>query len=92
MTHKHATEPPSELLLYVTATCLREFAPFIHVDYPSKAWIIILAAQTQTSNLFSLNLLITDFIFSLGIYNIFKDTSSSLTCIPWHSVVAEGMP
>lgn len=90
---KHATKLPFELFLYLTITCLSEVALFTNVDYPSKAWTIIFPAQTQTSNLFSLNLLLMiDFIFSSGIYNIFKNVSSPLTYIPRHSLLAEHMP
>lgn len=90
---KCATKLPFQLFLYLTTTCLSEFALFINVDYPNKTWTIIFPAQTQTSNVFSLNLLLMiDLIFSSGIYNIFEGASSSLTCIPWHSLVAEAMP
>lgn len=70
-----ATKFPFELFLCLTTACLNEFAQFVNVNCPNKAWSVIFPAQTEPLNLFSWSLLVTDFIFSSGGCDIFKDAS-----------------
>lgn len=43
-----ATKFPFELFLCLTTACLNEFARFVNVNCPNKAWSVIFPAQTAT--------------------------------------------
>lgn len=68
----HATKFTFELFLCLTTACLSELAQFTNGNYSNKACSIIFPAQTEPSNSFSLNLLVTEFIFSSGGCDILK--------------------